>query len=62
MSFERCRKCDERYPGCQDKCEYGIQAKKEYEEKHKIIKKNRDEYIQKRMYTNDFYERMKRKR
>lgn len=33
MTGEKCISCNDRFPGCQDHCEYGIAAKAERQKK-----------------------------
>lgn len=64
MDFEKCINCTAetgRYPGCQDHCEYGIKAKKEHEAKRDKIRKARSVDIQKRNYTINHFEKVRRK-
>lgn len=51
--FEKCRKCTERYPGCQDICPKGIAARKEYEEDKAKINEQKAEARLTQDYVRD---------
>ena len=61
MSFEKCINCPDRYPACQDTCEYGISQKKQYEADKAKILKAKEEGKANRSYIIETMERFRRK-
>lgn len=61
MSFKKCITCTNRYPACQDTCEYGISQKKQHEaDKAKIIKAKAEGKAN-RNYIIETMDRLRRK-
>ena len=42
MIGEKCILCPERYPGCQDHCQYGIEAKKQRKRKQRQAEREKN--------------------
>lgn len=61
-NFERCYKCEERYPGCQDHCPTGIELKRKHEERKKKIDEAKAEYYGAKGYIKQHYEKYGRKK
>ena len=61
MSFEKCINCPDRYPACQDTCEYGIGQKKRHEADKAKIRKIKTEEWANRNYIIETMDKLRRK-
>lgn len=61
MNFDKCINCPDRYPACQDTCEYGIGQKKRYEADKAKIRQARAKERANRNYIIETMERFRRK-
>lgn len=59
--FNKCYKCADRYPGCQDRCEHGIEAKKKLNERNEKIRKAKETEQEKNCYIAKHYKKVRRK-
>lgn len=59
--FEKCYKCDKRYPACQETCPIGIEQKQKHEERKAKIDKAKAEAYAQRGYVNAHYEKERHK-
>ena len=62
MNFDKCINCPDRYPACQDTCEYGIGQKKRYEADKAKIRQARAKERANRNYIIETMDRIRRKR
>ena len=61
MNFDKCINCPDRYPACQDTCEYGIGQKKRYEADKAKIRQARAKERANRNYIIETMDRLRRK-
>lgn len=59
--YKGCMKCEKRYPGCQDVCPQGVQAKLEHDKEVAMVRKARGEEIRYTDYCCERAEKEKRK-
>lgn len=59
--FDKCYKCTERYPACQDHCEHEVEAKRKLNERNEKIRKAKEAEQEKNCYIAKHYEKYKRK-
>ena len=60
--FDKCYKCTERYPACQDTCPHGVEAKRKHEMRKAKVDKAKAEAYEQRGYINLHYEKERSKR